>query len=168
MAKADLNVTVRVVKQQRGAYTKSVEAAIGAVLDTLPAGARKAFAARMGRSPQWVSRLVDPFDHIRLGASDLIKALQALGETTPLDLELDGVRIGGYEREVRIKAKAKQARDVQTESMRLTRGVSDYLDGLADALGDGRLSPAERHTLRELLEEHRMRVDELQAALEDE
>lgn len=70
MAKRDLTPAERAVKARRVDYTKSFEAAVGAVLDSMPMGARKAFAARMGRSPQWVSRLTQRRDVLGLGGSD--------------------------------------------------------------------------------------------------
>lgn len=168
MAQRDLTPLERGVKARRPDYTKSFEAAIGAALDAMPSGAKKAFAARMGRSPQWVSRLVDPFDHIRLGASEVAKALHALGEVGPLESELRGVRIAGVEYELTPRSKAKRSVAVQLDSLRLTQSVGAYLEHLADGLEDGRLSDTERAGLRGLLRDHRARVDELIAALGDE
>lgn len=154
------------VKGTRAPYIKTLECAIGAALDALPGGVKTAFAARLGRSPTWVTRLIDPHDHIRLPVSDLAKALSALGSVEPLRVLLDDVRIGGLVYEPTPKARRVRSADIERDSMRLTAQVGAFMGELADALSDETLDRREKAMLATTLRAHRESVDSMLAALE--
>ena len=158
----------RVVKALPAVYTKTVEVAIGVVLEGLPAGAKKLFAIRMGKSQTWVTRLIDPNDHIRLASSDIGKALNALGTPDPLNAELEGVKIGGAEHRVMPKPRRVKGGDIERASLRLQGSLGGYTSELVEALVDGQLSQAERASLRRVLGEHQRAVTDILLSLEGE
>lgn len=130
---------------------KPFEAAVGRILDGLDMGANQAFAAGLGKSPAWVSRVKDPHDPTHIRASEVAHVCQLLGTTEPLDLLFDGRRIGGFERRMGPVPDIAPAEDLRLDAMEAAGSLGTYLAHLGRALVDGHLDGPELADLESLL-----------------
>jgi len=105
--------------------------------------AQKAFALHMGKSEAWVSRLKDAGDPTHIRASDVVRALQAVGSVEPLNELLRGERIGGRRHRVAPEPDVVPPEDLRLDAMELVGGIGIYIAALGRALADGDLGRGE-------------------------
>lgn len=144
---------------------KPFEATVGRILFSLDQGANQRFGAALDRCPSWVSRLKDPHDATHIRASDVAHVCQALGEVTPVNELFRGVRIGGCEWRMAPVAEAAAPEDVRASAFDLAGSAGACVAALGRALADGEISRVERAVLHAQLDDLRVEVEALSAAL---